>query len=290
MVKPPSPFVDTDWLADQLSRPDICVVDGSWHLPNQNRDAGAEFLKNHIPGAVYFDLDVIADTSVDLPHMVASPDKFSRMVGALGIRESNIIVIYDSVGLFSAARVWWNFKIMGAKNCFVLEGGLPKWISENRPLQRGANNSLAKPFDVNFQKDCIVDQAQVSNLISSETDTIEQQIIDLRPQLRFAGLEGEPRPGLRSGSMPGSINLPFTDLIVDGHLIDPDKLIARFLAAGIDLTKPVIASCGSGVTAPILCLALAQIGIDQMKIYDGSWAEWGMDNGLPVIGATGEFV
>lgn len=285
-----SPFVDTNWLADNLSRPDVCVIDGSWHLPYQNRNGEGEFLDCHIPGAVYFDLDKIADTNSDLPHMVASPDKFSRMVGALGIRDTNTIVVYDSVGLFSAARVWWNFKIMGVKHCVVLEGGLPKWKHENRPVQTGPNNSLTNSFSAVLQENTIFNRQQIFDFISHEDQKNPPQIIDLRPNMRFAGLEEEPRDGLRSGNMPNSINLPFYDLIIDGCLVEPDEIIRRLQTAGIDLSRPVIASCGSGVTAPILCLALAEIGVDQMQIYDGSWAEWGMNNGLPVIGATGDLV
>ena len=284
----PSPFVDTDWLAAHLSSPDVCIVDASWYLPNAERNARAEFLAAHIPGAVYFDLDVIADTSVDLPHMVAGPDKFSKMVGDLGIRETNTIIIYDSAGLFSAARVWWNFKIMGARNCYVLEGGLPKWMAENRPLHQGNSLQTQRHFQAEFAPELVVDKQGVLRCIIANKISLQTQIVDMRSNMRFAGLEAEPRPGLRSGYMPTSINLPFADLIENGQLIESGALVKRIEAAGIDLSMPIISTCGSGVTAPLLNLALAELGIDSMRVYDGSWAEWGIPGLLPVLGPDGQ--
>lgn len=286
----PSPFVDTTWLASHLSSPDVCIVDASWHLPNVPRDAIAEYHAQHIPGAVYFDVDKIADTSIDLPHMVASEETFSRMVGNLGIRETNTIVIYDSYGLFSAARVWWNFKIMGAKNVYVLEGGLPKWIEDGHPLSHEASLPLPRPFAAHLNPDMVVARDEIEkNLALIESNT-HKQIVDLRPNMRFAGLEEEPRPGLQSGFMPGSINLPFDNIVQDGQLIDSSKLLNLIHTVGIDLDREVISACGSGVAAPIFNLALAELGINSMRVYDGSWAEWGKDNGLPVIGGDGKLI
>lgn len=286
----PSPFVDSYWLSSRLSSPDVCVVDSSWHLPTQNRNAAKEFETVHIPGAVYFDLDLIADTSIDLPHMIAPADKFATMVGDLGIRETNTIIIYDSLGLFAAARVWWNFKIMGAKNCYVLEGGLPQWQKEKLPLAAGRSMQSPRPFSAKFSSNYLISHEQILANMKAPTDKRPMQVVDVRPNMRFAGLEAEPRPGLRSGYMPHSINLPFDDLIKDGVLLPNKELRKRMEAAGIDLERPIATTCGSGVTAPILSLALAKMGINSMYVYDGSWAEWGQDNGLPVLGAEGQSI
>ena len=286
----PSPFVDTQWLAAHLTSPDVCIVDASWYLPHMNRDPVAEFQSGHIPGAVYFDLDKIADVSSSLPHMLASEQDFSRMAGALGIRETNTIIVYDVEGLFSAARVWWNFKIMGAENTYVLEGGLNKWIAEGRALSRDNALPLARPFQASLDAQQVVKSDELRENIKNLDTPEHLQVVDLRPHLRFAGLEPEPRPGLRSGFMPGSINLPFDNIVQNGQLIDSSDLLTRIHLAGIDLDRPVISSCGSGVTAPIFCLALAELGIQSMRVYDGSWAEWGMDNGWPVIAADGREV
>ncbi|MCF6302691.1 MAG: sulfurtransferase [Devosiaceae bacterium] len=286
-MPPSSPFVDTNWLAAHLSSPDVCIVDSSWHLPNTGRDARSEFLAAHIPGAVHFDLDLIADTSLNLPHMVAPVEIFSKMVGDLGIRETNTIIVYDSAGLFSAARVWWNFKIMGAQNCYVLEGGLPKWLMENRPIHQGDSLQSHRPFHANPVPNQVVDKHVLLKCIQENAGSLRTQIVDVRSNMRFAGLEVEPRPGLRSGYMPTSINLPFVDLIENGQFIENNRLMQRMEAAGIDLSLPIISTCGSGVTAPLLSLALAELGIESMRVYDGSWAEWGMQGPLPVLGADG---
>lgn len=285
-----SPFIDSTWLASHLSSPDVCIIDASWHLPNVPRDATAEYHAQHIPGAVYFDLDKIADTSIDLPHMIADEKTFSRMVGELGIRETNTIIIYDSYGLFSAARVWWNFKIMGAQNVYVLKGGLPKWKEEGRPLSNKSSLPLPRPFIAKQNPDMVVSRDEIEANLALIRENKHSQIVDLRPNMRFAGLQPEPRPGLQSGFMPGSINLPFDNIVQNGQLIDSSALLTLMHTVGIDLDRPVISSCGSGVTAPIFNLALAELGIDAMRVYDGSWAEWGMNNGLPVIGGDGNLV
>ncbi|VAW20255.1 3-mercaptopyruvate sulfurtransferase [hydrothermal vent metagenome] len=286
----PSPFVSTQWLSDNLDNKDVSIVDASWYLPSAQRNPEAEFEDIHIPGAIYFDLDKIADTSIDLPHMVASPERFGEMVGKLGISHSDIIVIYDSAGLLSAARVWWNFSMMGAKNCFVLAGGLPRWLEEKRPTESGPANPVRRSFKAERQEEAVVTAGQLLAHINETPDPAIAQIVDVRPAARFAGTAPEPRTGLSSGHMPDSFNLPFGDLIFEGALRSPDEIRALFENAGIDLNKPIVSSCGSGVTAPILNLALHSIGIKAWRVYDGSWAEWGADPDLPVIGDKGKLI
>lgn len=285
MAKATSPFVTTDWLEARLNEKTVKVIDGSWYLPQMGRDADAEFLSHHIQGAVRFHPDAIADTSSDLPHMAASPSVFSDMVGALGISHEDDIVVYDGMGLISAARVWWNFMIMGARNVRVLAGGMPKWLDEKRPVESGA----AKPDAVQFLAQPVdlgaVSAAEIMSLLETPA-TEPTQIVDVRSAGRFNGEEPEPRPGLRSGHIPGSFNLPFTDLIVDGMMLDEPSLRAMLTRIGIDTTKPIISTCGSGITAPIFNLALATLGVESMQVYDGSWTEWGGDSSLPVDGAN----
>lgn len=266
-----NPFVSTDWLAAHLSDPDVVVVDASWHLPNASRNAQAEYLAGHIPGAVFFDIDGIADTTTDLPHMLPSPVDFARAVGALGISDDMTIVVYDEVGLFSAPRVWWTFRSFGARNVVMLEGGGPKWRAEKRRIEAGLVQRARVSFNANFDPDASVDfDTVMSNLRSHEA-----QVVDARPAPRFHGEVPEPRPGLRSGHIPGSFNVPVGLLTEAGKLKSPEHLRAIFAERGIDLERPLITSCGSGITAVTLALALEQAGAKDVAVYDGSWAEWG---------------
>lgn len=272
-----SPLVATDWLAARLGDKNIKIVDGSWYLPQMERDPLAEFDVAHIPGAVRFDVDAITDHSTDLPHMLADAAVFGETVGAMGISDTDTIVVYDGMGIFSAPRVWWNFRIMGAQNTYLLSGGLPKWTSEGHPTEAGPSNSGAAVFSARKQPDTVANAHDILPLSDAGS-----QIVDMRPAPRFLGEAPEPRAGLRSGHIPGSFNLPFMDLIVDGQFLDDAALKAQIESAGIDISRPIISSCGSGVTATILSLALAQLGVDAMHIYDGAWAEWGADEKLPV--------
>ena len=276
---PASPLVPTDWLADHLHDPDLRIVDASWYMPASVRDPDAEYAAAHIPGAVRFNPDVIADTSIPLPHMLASPETFAEAAGALGISETDTIVVYDGAGLFSAARVWWNFRIMGASKVFVLDGGLPKWTAEGRPLATGTMAAPRASFTPKFNPEGVAD---VSRVLAS-LDSADIQVVDVRSGERFRGEAPEPRPGLRSGHMPGALNLPFNELIDKGQLRDVETLRAIVAKAGIDAKKPVIASCGSGITAPLLTLAIAAIGGIEGAVYDGSWTEWGGRDDLPVV-------
>ena len=262
-------MVSTGWLADHLG--EVTVVDGSWHLPATGRNGASEFVEGHIPGAVFFDIDAISDRSSPLPHMLPSPEAFAAMVGALGIADSDTIVVYDALGLYSAPRVWWSLKTMGARDVRLLDGGLPAWRAEGRPLESGQAKRAAKAFRPRFDAAAVIGIDALVPALGSGT----VQVVDGRPAARFTGEAPEPRPGVRGGHMPGSVSLPGTDLVVDGRLLDASRLAAAFRKAGIDAERPIVTSCGSGVVAAILTLAAEMIGAKKISLYDGSWTEWG---------------
>lgn len=279
----PKTLVSTDWLAQHLNDPDLRIIDASWHMPDAGRDGQAEYDAAHIPGARFFDIDDISDGRSDLPHMAPPVEKFMSRMRAKGIGDGHQVVVYDSNGIFSAPRVWWTFRLMGKTDVAVLDGGLPKWLAEGRPMEDMPPVIRDRHMTVTRQADMVKDVTQVA----AAAKLGDWQIVDARSAPRFKGEAPEPREGLRSGHIPNARNVPFGELMnSDGTMKDVDALKAVFEAAGVDLAKPVISSCGSGVTAAVLDLALARIGHPRHAIYDGSWAEWGMYNDLKV--ATGD--
>lgn len=278
----PRTLVSTDWLEAHLKDPDLRVLDASWYLPDMARDAKAEYAEAHIPGARFFDIDAISDHRSDLPHMAPTPEKFVSRLRAMGVGDGHQVVVYDGAGLFSAARVWWLFRLMGKADVAVLDGGMPKWRAEGRPVEDMAPVIRDRHLTVSRQNHLVKDVTQVA----AAAKLGDWQILDARAPARFEGAAPEPRPGLRSGHIPGAKSLHYRRLLnADGTMKPPAELAEVFAEAGADPSKPAITSCGSGVTAAILSLALEVLG-RRHALYDGSWAEWGMYNDLKI--ATGK--
>jgi thiosulfate/3-mercaptopyruvate sulfurtransferase len=279
-----TPLVTGDWLAGHLTdpaiRPNLRVVDASWYLPAAGRNGRSEYEAGHIPGAVFWDIDEIADKTSGLPHMMPGPDEFARHMEALGIGNDTNVVLYDGLGLFTAARPWWMLRAMGHENVAILDGGLPKWRAEGRPLSTEAAASVPTTFTPNMNSSFFHNINDLNNFFTSK----EKQIIDARSASRFAGAEPEPRPGCRPGHIPGSLNAHYDAMLnpADKTVKNTDGLKALFEGAGVDLEKPVVTTCGSGVTACMLALGLHLIGKHDVAVYDGSWAEWGTAKDTPV--------
>jgi thiosulfate/3-mercaptopyruvate sulfurtransferase len=276
-----SPYVvSTQWLAERLDAPDIAIIDASWYLPAAKRDARAEFAAARIPGAQFFDIDDISESATTLPHMLPSPEKFASRMRRLGIGDGKKVIAYDTAGLFSAARAWWMLRIFGHDDVAVLDGGFPKWKAEGHPIDEDPpGKAQERHFSARFQSMMVRDKEYVLAAVK----TGKSQIADARSPGRFTGKEPEPRPGVRSGHMPGAANVHYATLLnPDGTLKSPDAIASAFADAGIDVKKPVITSCGSGITAAILTLGLTLIGAKEHALYDGSWSEWGAATDTPV--------
>lgn len=277
-----SPFlVSADWLEEHLHDPGLSVVDGSWYLPAQGRDARAEYEAGHIPRAVFFDHDEVVDPDSDLPHALPDPLTFERYVSSMGISEDDTIVVYDGPGLFSAPRVWWMFRVMGADKVYVLDGGFDRWRAEGRPVTDEQTKIAPTAFMPEFDPGRVASLEDVRRIVEEGG----AQIADARPAGRFTGEDPEPREGMRSGHMPGAVNMPVSALSENGSLLPPERLREALARAGLDLDKPVVTSCGSGVTAAVISFALESLGHRDNRLYDGSWSEWGRRDDTPV--ATG---
>jgi thiosulfate/3-mercaptopyruvate sulfurtransferase len=272
--------VSTSWLAARLGSAGLRVVDASWYLPGSGRDAAAEYLVGHIPGAIFFDLDASSEAGTPLPHMLPSAAAFAARMSSLGLNDGDDLVIYDGSGTnLSAARVWWTFRVFGHEQVAVLDGGIGKWLAEKRPIDHGMVTLPPGRFSARFNRGAVRDLAAIQANLANR----QEQVVDLRPAGRFAGTLPEPRPGLRSGHVPGSRNLPYTDLVgPDGTILPEDQLRRRLEAAGIDLSQPIVATCGSGTSACVLILSLALLGHHDAALYDGAWAEWGSRADTPV--------
>ncbi|WP_375463455.1 3-mercaptopyruvate sulfurtransferase [uncultured Methylobacterium sp.] len=275
------PLVSAEWLHRRLAAPDIVVLDGSWYLPTAGRDPEAEYRDAHIPGAIRFDIDAMSDAA-SLPHMMPRPEVFASRMRALGVGDGMQIVVYDGHGLFSAPRVWWMLRTFGVGDACVLDGGLPAWIAAGHPTEEGKPRLRdRRHFSARLDHGAVADADDVARALETGT----AQVVDARSGPRFRGEELEPRPGVRPGHMPGALNLPYAALLSDGHLKPPDALRTVFAENGVDPDRPIVTTCGSGVTAAIVALALETLGRPARALYDGSWSEWGADVARPV--ATG---
>ncbi|MEY3268996.1 MAG: 3-mercaptopyruvate sulfurtransferase [Pseudomonadota bacterium] len=275
-----NPLVTTEWLAAELGKTDIRVIDATLFLAQHGRDARAEFESAHIPGAVFFDIDEVSDTTSPLPHMLPPPEKFASRMQALGLGDGSRIIVYDNSPLRSAARVWWMLTLFGAHEVAILDGGFAKWVAEGRATESGKPIVRHRHFTVWADKSLVRDSKQMTENLRAKTE----QVVDARSAGRFAGTDPEPRAGLRSGHIPGSKNLPYDQLFnEDGTYKNPEAIKAAFDASGVDFSKPVVATCGSGVTSAVLAFAATMIGHPKMAIYDGSWSEWGASATNPVV-------
>lgn len=279
MSAPNGPVVSTAWLGEQLGRPDLVTVDASWYLPAMNRDHRAEYQSRHVPGAVFWDLDRLSDPASTLPHMLPDPETAARQVSGLGIGDHDTVVVYDGSGTnMSAPRVWWQLRALGHDAVYVLDGGFPKWVAEGRPREAGWIDPSPRRFTARLRPDLVRTLDQVRAMVGS-ADVV---LVDARSAGRFEGREPEPRAGVRAGHIPGARNLPFARLVAaDGTLLPRAELIRRFEEAGVDLDQPIVASCGSGVTACALALGLEALGHRNYAVYDGSWTEWGGRSDTP---------
>jgi thiosulfate/3-mercaptopyruvate sulfurtransferase len=274
------PLVTTSWLAERLGAPDLRVVDATWYMPGEEGSGAADHAEGHIPGAVFFDIDRIADPATDLPHMLPCPAAFAEAAGELGLSREATIVVYDGRGIFSAPRVWWNLRVMGFPDVRVLDGGLRQWRAEGRPLESAPARPRPTQPAPAFRPELVRNLDEMRAVISGHA----AQVVDARSAGRFTGEAPEPRHGLRGGHMPGARNLPWGELLnVDGTMKPSEELRTRFEAAGVDLAQPIVTTCGSGVSAAILALGLARLGRQDVPVYDGSWTEWGGRSDTPVV-------
>ncbi len=264
-----NPLVSTDWLADRLKEPDLRVLDAAWYMPNEPTTGRAEYDREHLPGAVFFDIDAVADKTIDLPHMMPSAAAFAEAVGAMGVSAGDRVVVYDHSGLIASARAWWMFRAMGHDEVFVLDGGLPRWKAEGRALTAEAPTPTRQTFEATYRPGLVRDVEQMKRALEAG-----EQVLDARSAGRFSGRDPEPRAGLPSGHMPGARSLPWQAVTRNGALLPPDELEAAYRAAGADPDRPIIATCGSGVSAAVLALGLARLGRLDGAVYDGSWTEW----------------